>query len=146
MARTKKRPTVGNGSQTSQDSIETGNVKKSMKHTNVDKKKKRKYRYRPGRIALQEIRKLQATTEFLIPASPFQRVVRHIVSEMLPDAVMLRFQSAALTCLQTALESYLVGLFMDSNLMTIHAKRKTLFPSDLLLVRRIRGDVVTFIN
>jgi len=51
----------------------------------------------------------------------------------------LRFQSAAIMALQEAAEAYLVGLFEDSNLCAIHAKRITIMPKDLQLARRIRG-------
>ena len=52
----------------------------------------------------------------------------------------MRFQSAALMALQEAAEAYLVTLFEDSLLCTIHAKRVTLMPRDMALARRIRGD------
>lgn len=63
---------------------------------------------------------------------PFQRVVREIAQD-------LRFQSNAVM-LQVASEGYLTGLFEDAMLAGIHAKRVTLFPKDVLLVRRIRGE------
>ena len=52
----------------------------------------------------------------------------------------MRFQSLALQALQEAAEAYLVTLIEDSYLCTIHAKRVTLMPKDMKLVRRIRGD------
>ncbi len=52
----------------------------------------------------------------------------------------LRFQGAAILALQEAAEAYLVGLFEDSNLCAIHAKRVTIMPRDIQLARRIRGE------
>ena len=52
----------------------------------------------------------------------------------------LRFQSHAVLALQEAAEAYLVGLFEDTNLCTIHAKRVTIMPKDIQLARRIRGE------
>ncbi|VAH09908.1 unnamed protein product [Triticum turgidum subsp. durum] len=52
----------------------------------------------------------------------------------------LRFQSSAVSALQEAAESYLVGLFEDTNLCAIHAKRVTIMPKDIQLARRIRGE------
>ena len=43
-------------------------------------------------------------------------------------------------CLQEASEAYLVGLFEDTNLCAIHAKRVTIMPKDIQLARRIRGE------
>ncbi|XP_004406588.1 PREDICTED: histone H3-like [Odobenus rosmarus divergens] len=51
----------------------------------------------------------------------------------------LRFQSSAVMALQEACEAYLVGLFEDTNLCAIHAKRVTIMPKDIQLARRICG-------
>ena len=52
----------------------------------------------------------------------------------------LRFQNNGLLALQEASESYLVGLFEDTNLCALHAKRVTIKAKDIQLVRRIRGE------
>ena len=98
---------------------------------------KKPHRYRPGTVALREIRKYQKSTELLIRKLPFQRLVREIASDFKSD---LRFQSSAVLALQEASESYLVGLFEDTNLCAIHAKRVTIMPKDMQLARRIRGE------
>lgn len=93
------------------------------------------YRYRPGTVALREIRKYQKTTDLLIRKLPFQRLVREIAQ----SHELWRFQPTAIDALQEATEAYLVALFEDTNLCAIHAKRVTIFPKDILLSRRIRG-------
>ena len=98
---------------------------------------KKPHRYRPGTVALREIRKYQKSTNLLLRKLPFQRLVREIAQDCKPD---LQFQSVALLALQEAAEAYLVGLFEDTNLCTIHAKRVTIKPRDMALARRIRGD------
>ena len=98
---------------------------------------KKPHRFRPGTVALREIRRFQKSTELLIRKLPFQRLVREIASEFKND---LRFQSSAVLALQEATEAYLVGLFEDTNLCAIHAKRVTIMPKDLQLARRIRGE------
>ncbi len=95
------------------------------------------HRYRPGTVALREIRKYQKSTELLIRKLPFQRLVREIAQDFKTD---LRFQSSAVLALQEAAEAYLVGLFEDTNLAAIHAKRVTIMPKDIQLARRIRGE------
>ena len=94
-------------------------------------------RYRPGTVALREIRKYQKSTELLIRKLPFQRLVRQIAQDFKVD---LRFQSTAILALQEASEAYLVGLFEDTNLCALHAKRVTIMPKDMRLARRIRGE------
>ena len=98
---------------------------------------KKPHRYRPGTVALREIRKYQKSTELLIRKMPFQRLVREISLDFGPD---YRFQSSALMALQEAAESYLVGLFGDTNMCALHAHRVTIMPKDMQLARRIRGE------
>lgn len=100
---------------------------------------KRPRRYRPGTVALREIRHYQNSTELLIRKLPFQRLVREIARDFKQE---LRFQAIAILALQEAAEAYLVGLFEDTNLCAIHAKRVTIMPKDMLLARRIRGERV----
>ena len=98
---------------------------------------KKPHRYRPGTVALRQIRRYQKSTELLIRKLPFQRLVREIAQNFGKD---LRFQSQAVGALQEAAEAYLVGLFEDTNLCAIHAKRVTIMPRDIQLARRIRGE------
>jgi histone H3 len=98
---------------------------------------KKPHRYRPGTVALREIRRYQKSTDLLIRKLPFQRLVREIAQDFKSD---LRFQGSAVLALQEAAEAYLVGLFEDTNLCAIHAKRVTIMPKDIQLARRIRGE------
>ena len=97
----------------------------------------KKHKYRPGTVALRDIRKYQKSTDLLIKKTPFIRLVREIALDFKKD---LKFQSQAIMALQEAAESYLVGVFEDTNLCAIHAKRVTIFPKDIRLARRIRGE------
>ena len=98
---------------------------------------KKPHRYRPGTVAIREIRKFQKSTDLLIRKLPFQRLVKEIASKYKSE---IRFQSQAVLALQEASEAYLVGLFEDTNLFAIHAKRVTIMPKDMQLARRIRGE------
>ena len=104
------------------------------RHTGVNEKKKR---YRPGVLALAEIRKYQKSTQSLIPKLPFRRLVREIAQSEKQD---IRMQETALEALQEAAETYLVRLLDDANLCTLHVRRITLMPRDIQLARRIRGE------
>ena len=98
---------------------------------------KKPHRYRPGTVTLRLIRRYQRSTELLIRKVPFQRLVRELAQTIKAD---LRFQSAAMVALQEAAEAYLVGVFEDTNLCAIHAKRVTIMPKDMQLARRLRGE------
>lgn len=112
----------------------TSNVKSSSQ--GVTKKKKR---FRPGTVALREIRKYQRTTELLIRRAPFQRLVREICLSYGHNDI--RFKVDALLAIQEACESYLIGIFEDTQLCAIHGKRVTIMPKDIQLARRIRGEL-----
>jgi histone H3 len=96
-------------------------------------------RFRPGTRALQEIRKYQKGTQLLLRKLPFQRCVREIL-QGLPRCSDFRIQSTAVEAIQEATEAYLVGLFEDTHLCALHAKRVTIMAKDMQLALRIRGD------
>jgi histone H3 len=134
MARTKQTARKNTGGKAPRKQI--GN-KAARKTAPASGGVKKPHRFRPGTVALREIRKYQKSTELLLRKLPFQRLVREIAQEYKTD---LRFQSSAVLALQEATESYLVGLFEDTNLCAIHAKRVTIMPKDMQLARRIRGE------
>ena len=134
MARTKQTARKSTGGQAPRKQLATKAARKTAPSAGGARKPRR---YRPGTVALRHIRQYQKSTELLIRHLPFQRLVREIAQGMLTD---LRFQSTALMALQEAAEAYLVGLFEDTNLCAIHAKRVTIMPRDMQLARRIRGE------
>ncbi|KAL9459760.1 hypothetical protein AB3S75_003040 [Citrus x aurantiifolia] len=134
MARTKQTASKSTGGKVSRKQLATMAARKSAPATEGVKKL---YCFRLGTVALREIKKYQKSTELLIRKLPFQRLVREIAQDFKTD---LRFQSSAVVALQEAAEPYLVGLFEDTNLCAIHAKRVTIMPKDIQLARRIRGE------
>jgi histone H3 len=142
MARTKQTARKTTGGKAPRKQLATKAARKSAQQLTGGVKKP--HRYRPGTVALREIRRYQKSTELLIRKLPFQRLVREIAQDFKTD---LRFQSAAigtlsliLGALQEAAEAYLVGLFEDTNLAAIHAKRVTIQPKDIQLACRLRGE------
>ena len=95
------------------------------------------HRYQPGTVTLREIQKYQKSTELLIHKLPFQRLVHEILQGF---GVGFRVTPAMMMALQEAAEAYLVQLLEDFNLCTIHAKRITIQPKDIQLVRRIHRE------
>jgi histone H3 len=98
---------------------------------------KKPHRYRPGTVALREIRKYQKSTDLLIRKLPFQRLVREIAQDFAND---LRFQASSILALQEGVESIIINNMADSNLMAIHAKRVTLMAKDSRASANIRKD------
>ena len=114
-----------------------GSKKVLSGNTAMKRSSKRRFRSRPGVVALREIKKYQRSTDLLVPRLPFQRVVKEITGKINSD---LRFSAQGLIALQECTESFMTGLFEDSYMCSIHAKRVTLMPRDVQLARRIRGE------
>ncbi|KAF2624048.1 histone-fold-containing protein [Macroventuria anomochaeta] len=131
----KARPSRGGSSR-----VSTGSRRESGKRLGAPgPAPQRTKRYRPGTVALREIRKYQRTTDLLLLKLPFQRLVREIAQGVSGDDGPNRWQSQALIALQEATEAFLVNLFHDANLCAIHAKRVTIQQKDIQLARRLRA-------
>ena len=111
-------------------------IKKNLgkKHSSTSTKK---HRWHPGTVALREIRRYQKSTEPLIRRAPFRRLINEILGE---DMKSTRFQASAIDAIKEAAEAYLTNILQDSNLAAMHAKRTTVFPRDIKLAMRLRGD------
>ena len=134
----KRRKTPGSGSiryVPSEKDIREARVAGHLYEDNLEKKVKN--RFRPGHLALNEIRHYQKKANLLIRKLPFQHLFQEIAQQF---SMELRFRSSTITTLQEASEAYLVHLYEDTNLCAIHAKRVTIMPKDIQLVRCIRGE------
>lgn len=134
MARTKQTARKSTGGKAPRKALATKSARKSAPANGGVKKP---HRYRPGTVALREIRRYQKSTDLLVAKLPFQRLVREVAQDFKSD---LRFQASATRALQDASEHYLTSLFEDTNLCAIHGKRVTIAPKDIQLARRIRGE------
>lgn len=148
MARTKQTARKSTGGKAPRKQLASKAARKSAPSTGGVKKP---HRYKPGTVALREIRRYQKSTELLIRKLPFQRLVSSLPANLSPLLSLreanadsssfcasqvreiaqdfksdLRFQSSAIGALQESVESYLVSLFEDTNLCAIHAKRVTI--------------------
>ncbi|RZR79976.1 hypothetical protein BHM03_00005856 [Ensete ventricosum] len=135
MARTKQTARKWTGGKATQKQL---GAKPAWKTAPATGGVKKPHWFRPGTVALREIRKYQKNTDLLIRKPPFQRLVREIAQAFRTD---LLFQMSAVAALQEAAEAFLVCLFEATNLCAIHAKRVTIMPRDLQLARRIRGEM-----
>ena len=113
-------------------------IKRRQARKDVQRQEGHYRRYRPGTVALRQIRKYQRSVDLLISKLPFQRLVRQIATDLDNQK---RFQATAIQAIQEAAEAFLVGLLEEANLCAIHAKRVTLMPKDIQLAKKIRGDV-----
>src|SRR3954466_1965464 len=103
MARTKQTARKSTGGKAPRKQLATKAARRSAPACGAVKKP---HRYRPGTVALREIRRYQKSHDLLLRKLPFQRLVRTIAADFRND---VRFQSTAILALQEAAEAYLVG-------------------------------------
>ena len=135
MTRTKQTAQKSTGGKIGRKQMATKAARKAAPTTGGVKKP---HRYRPGTVALCEIRRYQKTTELLIRKAPLQRLFHKILQDKTKKVE--RCTGPSLLATQEAAEAYLVGLGEDTNLCAIHGKRVTIMPKDIQLARRIRGE------
>ncbi|CAM0876841.1 unnamed protein product [Alopecurus aequalis] len=105
--------------------------------TPAQQRPRKPHRFKPGTVALREIKKYQKSTEMLIPLAPFVRLVRELTQAA--SKTVGRWNPGALMALQEAAEYQIVDLFERAQLCAIHAKRVTIMQKDIHLARRIGG-------
>ena len=132
MARTKQTANKSTGGKAPRKQLATKAARKTAPHED----EARRRRFRPGTVALREIRKLQKSTHLLIGKSTFQRVVREVAQEFKPD---VRFQMGAIEALQHTTEAFFVELFEEAQIAALHAKRVTIMKQDIKLAIRMHG-------
>jgi histone H3 len=135
MARTKQINAIMRG----QIALKTPRQRPAAYKTNPTDSPIKKRRYRPGTVAIREIRKYQKSTENLIQRLPFKKLVKEILQDY-QDGFLV--SKEALSCLQESAEMFLVNLLEDTQLAAIHAKRITIKPIDMQFARRLRGDTL----
>uniref|UniRef100_A0A667YWB8 Histone H3 n=1 Tax=Myripristis murdjan TaxID=586833 RepID=A0A667YWB8_9TELE len=90
MARTKQTARKSTGGKAPRKQLATKAARKSAPATGGVKKP---HRYRPGTVALREIRRYQKSTELLIRKLPFQRLVREIAQDFKTDLLSLNISN-----------------------------------------------------
>lgn len=114
-----------------------GSKKAAKKASGSQNGAKKSHKWRPGTVALRQIKQYQRGTDLLVRKAPFARLVRELAAAHKDG---LRFAASALLALQESTESFIVSLLGDANLCALHARRVTLFPRDVELARRLRGE------
>ena len=131
---------------TSKTRSKTNAEKAARKQAPNKKGTKQPHRYRPGTVALREIRRFQKSTDLLILKKPFGSLVREITQDIEEEAIAqgfpaqaYRYQGKAMFASQEAAEARLTEMFHDTQLAANHAKRVTIRPEDIELANKLKG-------
>ena len=123
------------------------NAEKAVRKQAPNKKGTNKpHRYRPGTVALREIRRFQKSTDLLIRKKPFGMLCREITQDIEKEAIArsfpakaYRWQGTAILASQEASEARMIDTLHDGQLAAFHAKRVTVKPEDILLAAKLKG-------
>jgi histone H3 len=151
MARTRRTARRSTGGKAPRFQLATKQARKSDPTTGGVKKP---HRYRPGTVALREIRRYQKSTELFLKKGSFANMVQSLYTTLSGNGKANgdkseRYQigssdhrntAASMLAWREATQAYAVGVFDDANLCAIHTKRVTIMPKDMQLARRISGD------
>jgi histone H3/H4 len=128
-----------------------GGVVPSIHHSLLTKKPRKKkrvkpsltpavkkgHRFRPGTVALREIRKFQKISNCLIFAKhPFEKFARSIINRYQPS---MKISKTVFVILQYYIEQYIVNVLRDANDAAIHSGRVKLMPADILFICKLRN-------
>jgi len=103
-------------------------------------KAKKPHRYRPGTVAIREIRKMQKNTNHLIPKKRFVSLVRELAEDVSSLPGTIRFTKDALNALQEAAEAHVIAAFQKTNILAIHSDRTTIMPMDMRIATRLVNE------
>lgn len=147
MPRTKGKPkkTDNNGDllEKRRQAAKARRQKTTQQKTTKRKSVPRKATAVPGSVCIREIRRYQLSADLLIPRDAFNKTVIETHKELFPTPSAYSefvFEDETVMALQTACEGYLVTLFEDSLLCTLHRNRETVTPQDMKLARAIRRE------
>ena len=116
--------------------------KKFFKNGHIISRKSYEMRNKPfSRLKKQIIKNKKRKNDGLeINKKSFQNFVKAITDDYYPNN-NFRFSLQAFQALHFASEDFLIGLFEDSYLCALHAKRITLMKKDMTLAKRLRGEL-----
>jgi len=118
--------------------VEKKAAKAAKSATTPKAEKGGKRKWKPGTVALREIRNAQKTGRLQLQRAPFQRLARTAIQKYKDDVL---FRKSALSAVQEAAEGYAVQLFQEALILMCHRNRKTLVPKDVFYLRYIRHEV-----
>lgn len=106
---------------------------------NTAGKKRKPHRWRPGTVALREVRRQQKETTRALPQLSVERLIREITQGVTGNEDV-RFTKDALLALQEGAEQYLVEMFQEAQKLAIHSKRQTVSLDDIKLTAHAQSS------
>jgi len=102
---------------------------------------KNQHRFRPGTVAIRDIKKYQKLSDNLILAkSSFEKIIRSIFLQNSENDSNIKISKNVFTIIQYYIEQYIVKLLYNSNFLAIHSNRVKLLPIDIAFISYLNND------
>ena len=119
-------------------------TKKPKKRKYKKSGEKQSHRYRPGTVAVREIRRFQKISNcFTLAKYPFEKYTRSIVESLIEEGSTLKISKEVFTILQYFIEQRIISLLQKSYNAAIHAGRVKLIVPDIEFIRSLEGEMPT---
>jgi len=120
--------------------------RQQLQIADTEKPAKKAHRFRPGTVALREIRKYQRDAKPLLKKVPFDRLVRELAQHVNPRGEPLRFAATALEALREGTQAFLVDELREANELAIYCDRVTMMDKDIKKIESIRQNILKDLN
>lgn len=107
-------------------------------------KTNKKYKFRPGTIAIKDIRKFQKLSDILLfPKSSFEKFVRQLFNENniannISDKI--KISKEVFIVLQYYIEQFIIKILYNSNFLAIHSGRIKIISTDIAFVSYLLNE------
>ena len=109
--------------------------KKTLKNT------KNQHRFRPGTVAIRDIKKYQKLSgNLILPKSSFEKIIRNIFLQNSENDKNIKISKNVFIIIQYYIEQYIVKLLYNSNFLAIHSNRVKLLPIDIAFISYLNND------
>ena len=107
-------------------------------------KTNKKYKFRPGTIAIKDIRKFQKLSDILLfPKSSFEKFVRQLFKENNTANNMadkIKISKEVFIILQYYVEQFIIKILYNSNFLAIHSGRIKIISTDIAFVSYLLNE------
>lgn len=116
----------------------------TKKKKKFSSKKNKKYKFRPGTIAIKDIKKFQKLSDTLLfPKSSFEKFTRQLFKEnrLANDAgSQIKISKEVFIILQYYIEQFIIRILYNSNFLAIHSGRIKVISSDIAFISYLLNE------
>lgn len=115
--------------------------KHTINNNNTNNNVRKPHRFRPGTVALREIKKYQKSSINLTQFAPFERFVRvSVYKQKNNDNMNIQFSNGSLQFLHEVIENKIILLFNKAQKLALHSKRTSVNVNDIQMINELNNE------